>query len=261
MMSLHGASKRLKELHFPAQAQVWFASDTHLWHDRPRTCASFFNMLSQATSNAQALFVLGDLFEYWAGDDDIDNDAVSEVIISLREATASGLHIYVTHGNRDFLLGDAFSLATGCTMLADECVLAVGSQRVLLMHGDSLCTDDVEYQRFRTQVRDPAYQSGFLSQSLDARHALIARMRATSEDKKSRSAMSIMDVNASAVDDTMNTHAVDLLIHGHTHRPQCHTLTGGRLRWVLPDWEFDQPDAPGRGSAFALTGRDLVPVS
>jgi UDP-2,3-diacylglucosamine hydrolase len=261
MMGLHGAGKRVTELHMQQQARAWFVSDLHLWQDRALTNSRFVELLQQATSQADALFVLGDLFEYWAGDDDLENFALTDVVAALKSATASGLQIYIMHGNRDFLLGNAFAQATGCTLLADECLLEIGLQRVLLMHGDSLCTDDVEYQRFRAQVRNPAYQENFLSQPLEARHALIARMRAASEDKKARAAMSIMDVNSQAVEDAMNRHAVGMLIHGHTHRPDHHVLNNGRLRWVLPDWDHDTTDATPRGWALALTGRKLVNVA
>ncbi|CAN5166818.1 UDP-2,3-diacylglucosamine diphosphatase [soil metagenome] len=250
--------ERYAAVTLPAGSRVWFISDLHLWSDRPGTMAQFRSLLGEAVANAEALFILGDLFEYWAGDDDAGSAGVDEVVTALSRASNAGLALYVMHGNRDFLLGDAFAEAAGCRLLADECLLTVGERSVLLMHGDTLCTDDVDYQAFRQRVRDPGYQAAFLAQPLEQRHAVIAQLRAASEDSKERAAAAIMDVNETAVDEAFARHAVDTLIHGHTHRPARHVLDLTRERWVLPDWEYEGSD--DRGGALVMVDGELRPT-
>ncbi|CAN5444338.1 UDP-2,3-diacylglucosamine diphosphatase [soil metagenome] len=250
--------ERYAAVTLPAGSRVWIVSDLHLWSDRPATLARFEATLVDAVANAEALFILGDLFEYWAGDDDAGSDDVRPIVAAMSRASSAGLALYVMHGNRDFLLGDAFAEAAGCRLLADECLLTVGDRSVLLMHGDSLCTDDLDYQAFRQRVRDPGYQAAFLAQPLEQRHAVIAQMRAASEGKKVQAAAEIMDVNADAVDQVFARHAVDTLIHGHTHRPERHVLDLTRERWVLPDWEYEGGDE--RGGALLFVDGDLRPT-
>ena len=243
----------LQQLRLPGNAYVWFISDLHLWQGRPSTFNQFEQVLHEAQMQADALFILGDLFEYWAGDDDLESSAVSPVLKVLAAATNSGLPIYFQHGNRDFLFGVKAAEYTGLSLLADECVIELGQQRVLLMHGDTLCTDDLEYQQFRQQVRDPGWQAVFLSKPLNERHATIARLRAHSEDRKARMAESIMDVNPAAVQAVMQRHHVNTLVHGHTHRPARHIQPDASIRWVLPDWEYDEMPICGG----VLTSTDL----
>lgn len=228
-------------------------ADLHLWEDRPATLTQFKHVLHEATRNADALFILGDLFEYWAGDDDQFAPAVAPAMHALANAARQGLTLYFMHGNRDFLLGPDAATHAGLTLLADECLIEIGSQQVLAMHGDSLCTDDVEYQAFRRQVRDPGWQAVFLSKPLAERHQIIAQLRAQSEDRKARMAQYIMDVNATAVAQVLARHHVQCLVHGHTHRPARHALPSGAYRWVLPDWEYD--NKPTRGGV--LTSEEL----
>jgi len=235
-LSSHGLSPVV----LAAGDSAWFLSDLHLWDDRPKTRAAFEHTLGQAIAEGAALFILGDLFEYWAGDDDLASPTVAPTVQALRAAASQGLRIWLMHGNRDFLLGPDFASYTGIQLItADSIELVLGDARALLLHGDTLCTDDVDYQHFRQRVRHPAYQAAVLAKPLAERHALIAHLRAQSEDKKARTAAAIMDVNAQAVSATFDAVKVPTLIHGHTHRPACHNEGRGRTRWVLPDWEYE----------------------
>ena len=237
-------------------ARAWFVSDLHLWLDRPRTLERFRACLARAVREAQTLFILGDLFEYWAGDDDLASPAVAPVVAALRAAADAGLEISFMHGNRDFLAGAGFAAAAGVRLLPDACIVCAGPRRVLALHGDLLCTDDLDYQRFRAQVRRPDWQAQFLARPLAERHALIANMRAHSEARKAQTALDIMDVNADAVAHAYAHYGVDCMIHGHTHRPARHDLPQGP-RWVLPDWEYDT--APHRGGGLMLAAAGITP--
>jgi UDP-2,3-diacylglucosamine hydrolase len=217
-----------------------FISDLHLCSSRPHITRQFADFLRTSAARADALYILGDLFEYWAGDDDLEDPRHQDIIAGLQALSRGGTPIFLMHGNRDFLLGDAFTRAAGLTLLADPTLLTLHGRRVLLSHGDLLCTDDVEYQAFRRQVRDPVWQQQFLSQPLAARKAQIEALRQRSEQEKSYKLESIMDVNVEAVDAWLRQYDYpDLLIHGHTHRPARHEIdVDGRHceRWVLGDW-------------------------
>jgi UDP-2,3-diacylglucosamine hydrolase len=217
-----------------------FISDLHLCSSRPAITRQFLAFLESTAPEAEALFILGDLFEYWAGDDDIADPHHAEVIAALRALITSGTAVYFMHGNRDFLLGDGFSAASGIIVLNDPTPLNLYGMHTLLSHGDALCTDDVRYQEFRRQVRAPSWQQQFLQQPLAARKAQIEALRQRSEQEKSGKAESIMDVNAAAVHALLREYDYPpLLIHGHTHRPALHKLNvDGHAcrRWVLGDW-------------------------
>lgn len=217
-----------------------FISDLHLCSSRPGITRQFVDFLHTTASRAEALYILGDLFEYWAGDDDVGDPRHQDIIAALSELSQNGTPVYFMHGNRDFLLGNAFAQATGVTLLQDPSVLTLYGKRVLLSHGDLLCTDDIEYQAFRRQVREPAWQQQFLSQPLVGRKAQIEALRQRSEQEKSHKAESIMDVNAEAVKAWLRQYDYpELLIHGHTHRPARHDIdVDGHhcQRWVLGDW-------------------------
>ncbi len=217
-----------------------FISDLHLCDSRPHINQAFITFLADTASHAQALYILGDLFEYWAGDDSMASGTQMATIRALKKLSRQNVVIYFMHGNRDFLLGDAFAKATGATLLADPSLVTLYGKPVLLSHGDALCTDDVAYQEFRREVRNRAWQQQFLSQPIAKRITYIEQLRAKSEQAKSTKAMQIMDVNAMAVEQLLSTHAYPpLFIHGHTHRPNKHTLTlQGHTceRWVLGDW-------------------------
>lgn len=244
----------------PAGSTAWFVSDLHLWADRPRTRAAFEHTLDAAWQRGAALFILGDLFEYWAGDDDLDHPAVAPVIDALRRATARGVRIWFMRGNRDVLIGPGFAEATGVRLIADDrAIVALGAARALLMHGDTLCTDDLAYQRFRARAYDRRVRRVLLAMPLAWRHALIAWMRRKSESRKARAPTHIMDVNAQAVRAALDASpGVKWLIHGHTHRPATHPLDDGRHRVVLTDWELDAGASPPRAEIVEWTGAQPV---
>lgn len=223
-----------------AQAHSLFISDLHLCQSRPSIQAQFLAFLQGTARQAQSLFILGDLFEYWAGDDDLTDPFNSTVVAALLGLTHAGVSLFLIHGNRDFLLSDAFAQATGAQCLDDPSVLELYGRRVLLGHGDIWCTDDVAYQDFRQQVRNPAWQAQFLSQPLAARKAQIETLRLRSESEKSQKSMAIMDVNPQAIEALFRDFDYPpLMIHGHTHRPAKHLLqVDGHAceRWVLGDW-------------------------
>lgn len=221
-----------------------FISDLHLSSERPDILRRFRRFMSEQAPSSAALYVLGDLFEYWAGDDalpddDLSGPAAAEVIAAFKAYTASGRSLHLLHGNRDFLLGSGFLSATGADLLPDSTVVEIGGEPTLLLHGDSLCTDDLAYQRFKAEVRSAAWQRAFLGRPLAERHAIMGRYRAESEKTKSGAAEQIMDVNPGAVSGAFRRFGVRRMIHGHTHRHAHHTLVvdGKRCeRWVLPDW-------------------------
>jgi UDP-2,3-diacylglucosamine hydrolase len=215
-----------------------FIADLHLSPRRPRIGERFAHFLRETVEGARALYILGDLFESWAGDDDLDDPFNAHIARLLGEA-AQRLPIFLMHGNRDFLIGARFAYSTGIHLLPDPSVREVEGKPTLLMHGDTLCTDDHDYQEFRAMVRDPRWQAEFLAQPLSRRKAQIEALRARSEKEKAGKPPAIMDVNAAAVTNALREHGVKRLIHGHTHRPGHHTHeVDGRLceRWVLPDW-------------------------
>jgi len=218
-----------------------FISDLHLDGTRPDITAQFLGFLEREARNAEALYILGDLFEAWIGDDDPDPDK-RRVIQGLRGVTSAGVKTYFIHGNRDFLIGKAFCRETGIELLADGTVIDLYGRRVLLMHGDLLCIDDHAYQRLRRIVRNPIVQFVMRSLTLRQRQKLAERMRAGSKDhikSMDMAAPQIMDVNQDEVRRTLQRFGVDCIIHGHTHRPAVHELQldGKRAeRIVLGDW-------------------------
>ena len=217
-----------------------FISDLHLCPSRPQITAEFIAFLETKAPAAEALYILGDLFEYWAGDEDVDDAHHRDIVLALGTLAVTGTQIFFMHGNRDFLLGLEFAKAAGLTILPDPTPLNLYGKRALLSHGDALCTDDVDYQEFRLQVRGPAWQQAFLQQPLASRKAQIEVLRRRSEQEKSHKTESIMDVNAEAVAALIRSHDYpEILIHGHTHRPARHQLqVDGHAceRWVLGDW-------------------------
>jgi len=215
-----------------------FVSDLHLDAAWPDVTAQFREFLAGPGRQARALYILGDLFEVWIGDDDPD-PARREVVAALRSLTDTGVPCFVMHGNRDFMLGDRFSRDSGCTLLSDGTIIDLDGERVLLMHGDVLCTDDHDYQRLRRIVRNPVVRWVFRHMSLGQRQRLAARLRAGSRMHTTASAPDIMDVNAGAVLAAFRGSGVQTLIHGHTHRPAVHRLDiDGKpaRRIVLGDW-------------------------
>lgn len=219
-------------------AHCLFISDLHLCDNRPQISRLFFDFLETHARSAEALYILGDLFESWVGDDD-DAALGRSVAGALRRLADSGVAVYLMHGNRDFLLAQRFADASGARLLADPTLLDLYSQPTLLMHGDTLCTDDTAYLAFRAQVRDPAWQTGFLAQPLALRRTMAQQARSRSEHAKQEKTTAIMDVNHQAVIEILREYAYPRLIHGHTHRPARHLLeVDGHVceRWVLQDW-------------------------
>ena len=216
-----------------------FISDLHLCDSRPHITAAFIAFLENTASQAQALYILGDLFEYWAGDDVIELPALQPSIHALRSLVKT-TPVYFMAGNRDFLIGSGFAAAAGITILPDPSLLNLYGKRVLLSHGDALCTDDTAYQTFRQEVRSADWQQQFLSQPLENRIAYIEQLRVQSEQAKSSKSMQIMDVNNAAVEGLLKQYDYPpLFIHGHTHRPKTHEyLLAGHAckRVVLGDW-------------------------
>lgn len=214
-------------------------SDLHLCPTRPHINQLFERFVQDIAPGAEALYILGDFFEYWAGDDDLA-DAFHVWVTSLLAALANkGVHIYIMHGNRDFLMGPPFMQAAHASFITDPALIDLYGTSTLLMHGDTLCTDDVEYQKFRLMVRAPQYQQAVLAKPLAERKAMIEALRKKSEEEKAYKSEAIMDVNADAVAQALRAHHYPRLIHGHTHRPGRHAHeVDGKLceRWVLPDW-------------------------
>ena len=215
-----------------------FVSDLHLCPSRPEINRTFFEFLRGPAARAQSLYILGDLFEYWAGDDD-DDAFNASVLHALHELSAAGTQLFIMHGNRDFLIGGRFAKESGANLLPDPTMIDLHGKPTLLMHGDTLCTEDIGYQEFRRKVRNPAYQQQFLAQPLAARKQIIAGLRAENAEKKQLKSETIMDVTPLAVDATLREHGYPRLVHGHTHRPALHRhVVDGHAceRWVLADW-------------------------
>ncbi len=214
-------------------------SDLHLAAERSRIIEQFFAFLEGPARGADGLYVLGDLFEYWVGDDDLDNPLNVAVAQGFARLAADGTVVYFMHGNRDFLVGPAFAQRASARLLEDSAVVDFYGTPTLLMHGDTLCTDDVDYQKFRAYARDARNQARFLAQPVAARHAEIEALRVRNESAKRDKSAEIMDVNETAVEQALTHAGYPRLIHGHTHRPGRHVHRVGAHaceRWVLGDW-------------------------
>ncbi len=216
-----------------------FVSDLHLTPERPAASGLFFDFVGRTAVQAEALYILGDLFDYWVGDDDLAEAFNASVAQALRGLAGRGISLHLMQGNRDLLLGTGFAAHCGAELIVDPTVLDLYGTRTLLMHGDTLCTGDVEYQKFRAYARDPETQRKFLAQPLAERRLRMTGMRAESEKSKRDKAPDIMDVTVTAVEQTLRNHGYPRLIHGHTHRParHLHVVDGHPCeRWVLSDW-------------------------
>lgn len=227
----------------PAAAETLFISDLHLSPQRPALTQLFLDFLEQRASAADRIFILGDLFDAWIGDDD---DPLPEVRTALRRLTEQQTQCSIMPGNRDFLLGRRFARSTGCKLVRDPSLTWLGGEPTLLTHGDLLCTDDLAYQRFRRRVRNPIVQRLFLWSPLSKRRQIAAEYRQRSSEAMATKADEIMDVNEDAVSSQMRRFGVRRLIHGHTHRPQNHGLildNQPALRQVLADWTDDHGEA------------------
>jgi UDP-2,3-diacylglucosamine hydrolase len=236
----------------PVTPIALFVSDLHLQAAHPNTSAAFFAFLRDHASHARQLYLLGDVFEYWAGDDDLADPEHAGIVMALRQLSDAGVAIFWLGGNRDFLVGEAFAKATGITLLTEPFVADIGGQRIVLVHGDAECTDDLPYMQFRAMVRQPAWQAQFLAQPLAQRKAIIAGMRSGSREQQRSKSMDIMDVNPAAIRAVFARTGTHLMIHGHTHRPARHVHEEeGRefVRYVLPDWDCDGSHDDGHANA------------
>jgi UDP-2,3-diacylglucosamine hydrolase len=235
-----------------------FVSDLHLSAQTPELNALFLDFLGGRARAAEALYILGDLFEYWVGDDDLDDPCHAAVAAALRELADSGVAVHVMRGNRDFLLGERFAAASGAQLLPDPYVLSTPEWQFVLSHGDALCTDDRDYQAFRAQSRHPDWQAAFLQKPIAERRAIARALRERSEAGKAEKASQadyLMDLNPGDTDDFLRVHGYATFIHGHTHQPATHDhiVDGIHVeRWVLADWH------DGRGECLVWDGERLT---
>ncbi len=217
-----------------ANDAILFISDLHLDPDRPDITRQFVDFLKARATGARALYILGDLFEVWVGDDDPATEAES-ALTPLRDL-AQRIPVHFIRGNRDFLVGDTLAARLGIKLLEEPHILVHAGRRIALMHGDLLCTDDAPYQRFRKQVRGKSWQQDFLAKALSERRSIANGLRKKSSQAMASKAEVIMDVNQQTVLDYFLWLDADIMIHGHTHRPGVHNLGNGRRRYVLGDW-------------------------
>ncbi len=216
-----------------------FISDLHLTSQRPAVTDLFLQFLRTEATEAEAVYILGDLFEYWIGDEAVEFTDVKPIVEAIKTLADSGVPVFVMHGNRDVLLGKRFEQACNCRILDDPTVINLYGQETLISHGDYLCTDDVEYQQFRAMVRDPEHQAEFLTKDLEEREAIIQTYRKISMANSSMKSLDIMDVNEQSVEQAMSANGVRRMIHGHTHRPHIHHIRvdgEDATRIVLGDW-------------------------
>ena len=242
--------------HYTDDATVLFLADLHLDASRPAMTEAFCRFCAGPARAADAVYILGDLFEVWIGDDD-DDPYWTPILDALSGLTASGVPVYFMAGNRDFLVGAEFVARTGVEYLADPDLIALGRRRAVLCHGDTLCTDDRDYQAFRRRVREPQWQRDFLARPLGERREIAAGLRADSGTAMAAKSVTAMDVNPDAARELCRQQAADCLIHGHTHRPghDYWTVDGHAVeRWVLPAW-FSAP------SILRARGGELEPVT
>lgn len=215
-----------------------FISDLHLDADRPDIGDQFLRFLKEQASEAEELYILGDLFEAWVGDDD-PNTHYARVKMAIRKLVDKGVPVYFMHGNRDFMIGTQFANETGVTILPDPYPVRMYGQKALLSHGDAMCTDDAQYQKIRAMTRNPDWQASMRAKPLKERLAIADQARLQSLERTINLDLNITDVNQEEVRKTIIRHGSDVLLHGHTHRPAVHTIDlGGRKakRVVLGDW-------------------------
>ncbi|HEX7328962.1 MAG TPA: UDP-2,3-diacylglucosamine diphosphatase [Casimicrobiaceae bacterium] len=219
---------------------VLLLSDLHLAEERAGSAAAFLAFAAGPAREARAVYILGDLFDSWIGDDQLREPFAAAIAQALRGIADAGVAVFVARGNRDFLLGERFASVAGATLLAEETLADLGGVRTLLTHGDELCTDDHAYQRYRAWMRDPVHQRRLLRLPYALRRGIAAWMRRKSRSETARKPESILDVNAAAVEAALRRHRVTRMIHGHTHRPARHPLAvdgAACERIVLADWD------------------------
>lgn len=251
----------MDELSLPGA--LWIASDIHLGDAVPHTARAFYAFLAQAREQAQTLILAGDLFDAWIGDDHALHHPPAWLAQAIQELrlTAQAVPLWLMHGNRDFLMGNALARALGAPLLASPVRLNTDAGPILLAHGDEYCTDDAAYQRYRRIVRTPWVQQAFLALPLAARRQIADWARRRSRQAHRQKPLQIMDVNPAAVARALRAAHCEVLIHGHTHRPASHMLDlHGRSarRYVLPDWDFDRA-RPARGGWIIVSADGIQP--
>ncbi len=249
---------------------VAFVSDIHLTPDTPEILDRFEEFAAHIPSRVQQLYILGDLFEFWIGDDGTDMLGHARAEALLKQISATGVELHFIHGNRDFLVGEEFARRTGCTILPDPTVMEIGSDRVLMSHGDTLCIQDTEHQEQRKRMTSSKWKVAFLDQPLDQRLSTALELRGKSAAAKQEKDMDIMDADQGHVEEVMRQHQVLILIHGHTHRPGVHQFrldNAEATRIVLGDWHAQQSMLiceDGRYSLYEgerLVGQSISPAS
>lgn len=234
---------------------IAFISDLHLSAERPSSISLFTDFMDKSGCLLESLYILGDLFDYWIGDDASAKLGFAQVETALKRATDSGTKIFFIAGNRDFLVGQDFAARTGVTLLEDMTVLELAGQRVMIAHGDRFCVDDASYMQARQQFLEPNWQSAFLQRSVEERKRIALDLRAQSEDSKKHKPSEIMDVNLDEIMRIVDEYDLDLLIHGHTHRPYVHKLQNkGKdvRRYVLGEWTNDRSVMYGNAGKYYL---------
>ncbi|MTW13793.1 UDP-2,3-diacylglucosamine diphosphatase [Pseudoduganella eburnea] len=228
---------------------ILFVSDLHLQPARPVLTEAFLRFLDEYALGAKQLYLLGDIFEYWLGDDAMSEPFNQQILSALRRVSDAGVQLFWIAGNRDFLVGEQFAAAAGMTLLPETWVIDAYGQRIVLLHGDAQCTKDVKYMAFRAQARNPAWQQQLLSLPLEQRKQIAAGMREQSKAGHAEKSYEIMDVTPEAIADVFKETGTSIMIHGHTHRPALHEVDGTR-RYVLPDWEPES--SPPRGGWISI---------
>ena len=230
-----------------------FISDCHVDASKPEITSNLLEFLQNRAKHARFLYILGDLFEAWLGDD--DHNPGNEAVIKSLQLLSKNTEIFFLAGNRDFLLGDKAATEIGFRRIDDPTLLQLGELQVALLHGDTLCTDDADYQTFRRMVREPNWQAQFLQKTLAERQAIAAALRVKSAEAMADKTVEIMDVSPDTVTSCFAESKVDIIIHGHTHRPAIHQYTDNRRRYVLGDWN-PQPSYLSWSSKLGFTLTD-----
>ncbi|MDL2284244.1 UDP-2,3-diacylglucosamine diphosphatase [Oxalobacter sp. OttesenSCG-928-P03] len=240
-----------------AKSQALFISDLHLTEASPRTTSAFLDFMANEAMQTERLYILGDLFEYWAGDDDIEHPYNRRILNAIRQLSNAGVAVYWVPGNRDFLAGDRFAAESGATFLPDLHDVIIGNRKIAVAHGDAQCLEDPDYIKFRMMVRNPQWQQQFLSMPLEQRKLTIESFRKDSKKENETKSDSVWDVTASAIDDVFSQTGAAAFIHGHTHRPGIHEHGPGK-RYVLPDWDLDGADKRGGWLEMTADGQFIT---
>jgi UDP-2,3-diacylglucosamine hydrolase len=231
-----------------------FLSDLHLQQERPLTTRRFIDFLRNQGSQTQQLYLLGDIFDFWAGDDELKTPYNHAIALAIRQISDSGIKTFWIPGNRDFLVGSIFAYMTGLVILPDPSVITVSGKSIAISHGDIQCTNDLEYMEFRSKVQQPQWKKQFLGLQLSQRKAIVASVRKEIQ-KNHRKTEDITDVNIDEVMNLFERTGTNILIHGHTHRPARHVLNQGKFsytRYVLPDWDHDDIESHKRGGWISI---------